>query len=313
MAHQLSRLAPRLIAALVVVSALASGAIALAAAQGSPAPAVKPAPVAASRAMMRVPAVQGKAYVFAKGILEDAGFAWQVKGKVRGYAANVVVRQVPAAGTIVVDNGAPTLKLTLQRNTAYEQHGTPENSSPYTGSRVKLPGEKPARSFRGSKLPSKSRAAGRAPLLKAVADRHQGRPARKPAKVARKTAGSNEPAKAPATREPGSKTRPPAFVVPGAPKEPRREMPLPNRAKLLGAWFDSKPAYTDQNVSHWIYQHAWVVTGAKFGWWHGAEALEILIRADDKTIALWGIGAKSQAAARAALAEVRAKAKANGK
>src|SRR5213083_1973318 len=46
-----------------------------------------------------VPDVTGQAFVFAKGTLEDAGFAWQVVGKVRGYSTNDVATQTPAAGT----------------------------------------------------------------------------------------------------------------------------------------------------------------------------------------------------------------------
>src|SRR5438552_2842955 len=54
-----------------------------------------------------VPEVRGQVYVFAKGILEDAGFAWQVVGNVQGYAANTISRQRPKPGTIVVAFGAP--------------------------------------------------------------------------------------------------------------------------------------------------------------------------------------------------------------
>ena len=43
-----------------------------------------------------VPDVTGQAFVFAKGTLEDAGFAWHVSGRVHGYAANSVATQRPA-------------------------------------------------------------------------------------------------------------------------------------------------------------------------------------------------------------------------
>ena len=46
-----------------------------------------------------VPDVTGQAFVFAKGSLEDAGFAWHVTGPIHGYAVNRVVSQSPAAGT----------------------------------------------------------------------------------------------------------------------------------------------------------------------------------------------------------------------
>ena len=36
-------------------------------------------------------------YVFAKGVLEDRGFAWRVEGKVEGYAVNLVGEAEPEA------------------------------------------------------------------------------------------------------------------------------------------------------------------------------------------------------------------------
>src|SRR5262249_8051846 len=44
-----------------------------------------------------VPDLTGQAYVFAKGELEDAGFAWVVDGPVKGFAANTVAARPPAA------------------------------------------------------------------------------------------------------------------------------------------------------------------------------------------------------------------------
>jgi hypothetical protein len=104
-----------------------------------------------------------------------------------------------------------------------------------------------------------------------------------------------------------STRRPAAFHISGAPREPVREMPLPKRAWLLGVWLRNHPRATEANVNHWLYQHAWLVTGAKFGWWRGAKALRILIAVDGRVISAWGIGARSREVARAALAEVRAK------
>ncbi len=98
-------------------------------------------------------------------------------------------------------------------------------------------------------------------------------------------------------------------MVPGARPEPQDELPLPNRARLLGVWLSSHRQPSDANVSHWLYQHAWIVEGARMGWWHGAEALETLIRVDERAQALWGIGGKSEGVARATLVEVRAKAR----
>src|SRR5262249_21146330 len=103
-------------------------------------------------------------------------------------------------------------------------------------------------------------------------------------------------------------SRPPAFTVKGAPKEPLDEMPLTARAQRLEAWVASKPK-TPANVRHWLYQHSWIVTGARFGWWHGAEALQTLLRVDQHVEREWGIGAKSEADARAALAYVSRKSK----
>ena len=51
------------------------------------------------------------------------------------------------------------------------------------------------------------------------------------------------------------------------------------------------------------------MTGAKFGWWHGAEALETLIRIDQRVERQWSIGHKSETVARATLAKVRRKAR----
>ncbi|MDQ2910321.1 MAG: hypothetical protein M3R39_04800, partial [Actinomycetota bacterium] len=102
--------------------------------------------------------------------------------------------------------------------------------------------------------------------------------------------------------------RPPAFSVPGAPKEPLDEITLPARALRLEAWLAKRPK-TSTNVQHWLYQHAWIVTGATFGWWHGAQALETLIRVDERVQRQWGIGSKSEAVARATLAKVRREAK----
>src|SRR5438067_1470300 len=78
---------------------------------------------------------------------------------------------------------------------------------------------------------------------------------------------------------PAPAKRPPAFVVAGAPKEPLHEMPLVQRAKLLSTWIASHPR-TPATVRHFLYQNSWVVTGARFGWWHGADALRELIAAD---------------------------------
>ena len=58
-------------------------------------------------------------------------------------------------------------------------------------------------------------------------------------------------------------------------------------------------------MNHFLYQHAWIVTGAEFGWWRGSQALELLIAVDRQAQKAWGYGAKSEAAARASLARVQ--------
>jgi hypothetical protein len=224
-----------------------------------------------------VPSVVGQAYVFSKGILEDAGFAWQVTGSVRGYSPNRVLTQSPAPGTRVVDTGAPTVTLRLVRG-PYEQLGTPQDSAPYAGSAIRLAGLAAV-----TKPPKKKTS-----------------PAKKPA-AARKQPAPKKPVEHHARAR---AARPPAFTAKDAPKEPLDEITLPARALRLEAWVAGKPR-TGPNVQRWLYQHAWIVTGAKFGWWHGAQALQTLIRVDQRVERQWGVGGKSEAVARAALAQVR--------
>jgi PASTA domain len=335
----------------------------------------------APRATLVVPDVRGQAYVFAKVILEDAGFAWRVHGAVGGFSANLVASQMPAPGARVLDTGAPTIALRLDRNAKYRETGIPENFSPYRGTRVLRAGARlqreaaRPRAHRPAKKPAKRPVRSHEPVKKAPPTRapepvqkaprpvrppepeqKAPRPVRPPEPVqkAPRPVRSSEPVekapppvrshepvkKAPPpvrSREPAKKTprpvrsrepvseprasrpvpsvkqkparirRPPAFHAPGAPREPRDEMPLPKRAWLLGLWLEKHPLPTHANVDHWLYQHAWVVTGAKFGWWRGARALRILIGVDGRVIAAWGMGALSREVALAALAEVRAK------
>jgi hypothetical protein len=101
-------------------------------------------PVSAGPKTLVVPQVTGQAYVFAKGILQDGGFAWRVSGAVKGYAGNTVVTQEPVAGSVVQDTGAPTITLTLSQNENYPERGEPDNRSPYAGTTVLLPGNQPA-------------------------------------------------------------------------------------------------------------------------------------------------------------------------
>ena len=116
---------------LALVALLSTAAISFAASGGStPAAAPAAAPAPAAKPVVRVPDVRGKAFVFAKGMLEDSGFAWKVTGSVGGYPANLVVTQSPAAGARVVDNGMPTIHVTLARNSQYSQKGAPSTKDP---------------------------------------------------------------------------------------------------------------------------------------------------------------------------------------
>ena len=290
MAFRLATLLPRAVI-VAVVWVLGTAAFTLAADNtivGSSNPKTSATP--AAQPELIVPSVSGQAYVFAKGILEDSGFAWHVAGSVHGYSSNRVVTQSPAAGTRVVDTGAPTVTLRLVRG-PYDQLGQPADNSPYGGTAIRLAG-----------LASVT-----TPVAKPKAT-PKAKPAAKP-----KTKPAAKPKTKPATKpkaKPAAKptakpaARPPAFTDKGAPKEPLDEMPLTQRAQRLEQWVAGKPK-TPANIQHWLYQHAWIVTGARFGWWHGADALETLIRVDQHVEREWGIGGKSEAVARAALAQVR--------
>jgi hypothetical protein len=279
MALRIATRLPRL-AVVGVVLLLASATLAVGAAKRLTAvPNGAPAPVAAATVV--VPDVTGQAFVFAKGTLEDTGFAWRVVGSVHGYAANKVLNQTPTAGTKLKDTGAPTITVTLER-TAYPEQGDPEDVSPYQGTVPEPVG------------------------LRAVKPAAPAPAVPKPAQT--KPATTTKPKPAQPTGAAPTK-RPPAFTVANAPKEPLKEIPLPQRARLLAAWITAHPQPTPAHVRHFLYQHTWVVTGAKFGWWHGAEAVRELIAADRIAQQHWGIGRKSELVARRALAEVEARVK----
>jgi PASTA domain len=291
MAVRLGTLVPR-IAVVAVVWVLASGTLTYAAerhlyahvAAKTPATTVKPALV--------VPDIHGQAFVFAKGILEDDGFAWHVTGRVHGYPTNLVASQSPVAGTRVVDTGAPTIVLTLAKG-RYADTGTPEDNAPYVGTATRL--------ATAINAPTKKPATGKVALA--------------PPKVA-KAKQTTHTAVAPKKKAHKAHTtavkptvRPAAFHVAGAPKEPLDEISLPARARRLSAWLTSSRRPTAANQRHWLYQHAWIVTGATFGWWHGAAALRVLIRVDRRIESQWGIGHRSETVARNALAAVEARAR----
>jgi hypothetical protein len=265
---------------------LATGTLTYAAGQQLTTPPKAPTPVVTPHPTLVVPDVRGQAFVFAKGILEDAGFGWHVTGSVQGYATNVVASQQPAPGTRVKDTGAPTLGLTLRHGT-YGQDGQPEDTAPYAGTSIAL---------------AKSAVAAAKPAA-ATAKKAVRKVAKPVVKRARATVKSKR--KLVVHKHVAAQARPPAFTVPGAPKEPLNEIPLTQRVALLGRWIDSRPSRTDGNVQHWLYQHAWIVTGAGFGWSHGDDALVKLIAVDRQVERLWGVGHRSEAVARATLAEVR--------
>jgi hypothetical protein len=296
MAERLRAHLPR-VALFVVLGLAATATLGYAAGVGtgsSPAPS---ATAAAPDPPLVVPDVKGQAFVFAKGSLEDAGFSWKVIGSVHGYAANTVVSQSPAPGIRVLDTGAPRIVLTLKRNSGYAQTGQAEDVSPYQAS-VVAPADLAAAV--GPANPATS------PALPVTTTA----PAQPTTTAATTTSPSYErsalPAKPHVARQ---QSRPPAFTVPGGKKEPLDEMPLPDRAAALLRWLDAHPNKTGANVDHWLYQNAWIVTGAKLGWWHGAEALSTLIAADHRAERQWGIGAKSAREAQAALAAVKSRSK----
>ena len=275
--------APRL-AVLVAVALLTTAGLTFAASSTLSASPTTPPAATSELPPLVVPDVRHQAYVFAKGMLEQGGFAWRVEGAVRGYSANLVAEQTPAPGTKLRAGGAPTIVLRLQRNAGYAQQGTPEDKSPYAGV--------PARKFGVVVRPAKTKAKPKiaAPAAPKVKATRTVAAAKKPKAVAKKPAA----------------TRAPAFVVPGAPKEPLDEMTLATRATKLNAWVSAHPKKTTAAVDHWLYQHNWIVSGAKFGWSHGAESLRTLVAVDKRVQTLWGVGGDSEDVARKALADVKA-------
>ena len=296
MAARLTALLPRLFA-LTVIWLLGAATYTLAADTVPVAKHEKKAEAAPKPHVLTVPDVRKKAYVFAKGILQDAGFAWRVEGPVKGYAANTVTLQRPAPGTKVVDNGAPVVILSLSRNTSYGESGLPENTAPYKGTRVVLVSDwasdqiEPTTSGTTETTSTLTGATTTAPAATTTA----------PAATTTEPAGT--------TTEPEQKTRKPDFEVPGAPVEPADEMPLPDRARALQRRLSGNSKPSQRLINFWLYQHSWIVAGARFGWHDGAEALRILIKVDQSLERRFGFGAKSAVVARRALEYVEAQAK----
>jgi hypothetical protein len=84
---------------------------------------------------------------------------------------------------------------------------------------------------------------------------------------------------------------------------------LTQRARQLAKRMDAMPKPTNRLVNYWLYQHSWIVTGARFGWHDGAEALRILIKVDQSLERRFDFGARSETVARRALAYVEAQKK----
>jgi hypothetical protein len=295
-----------------------------------PAPTSTPAPTApqpgapeveAAPEPLIVPDVRGLPYVFAKGLLDDRGFAWEVTGKVEGYAVNLVVEQNVKPGIRVEDTGFPVIQLRLGKNPPYEARGIPENASSYEGTDLIVvkgsakaeapPAEAPEENgAEGSATepattePAATEPAATEPAATGPATTNNSSSDYEAAPQTVDATPASSPAKRPAKAAAVSTKRLPAFVVPGAPREPLDEITLPRRARALQARLADKPRPTQALIDFWQYQHAWIVTGAQFGWWHGAEALRILIRVDEDLQERWHTGANSEAVARAALAEV---------
>lgn len=125
---------PRL-TAVAAAGLLVSATISLAA--DKPAAMQKPSAHSKSaQRLMVVPDVRNQMFVFASGMLEDAGFGWKVRGSVHGYPANVVVSQSPKPGTRVIDTGAPTITVSLAPGKGQEL-GQPQDRSSYGASLIR--------------------------------------------------------------------------------------------------------------------------------------------------------------------------------
>jgi hypothetical protein len=272
-----------------------------------------------------VPDVRSQTLVDAKSTFDAAGLAWEVVGHVKGYHTNIVVAETPAPGTRLIDTGTPLVKLRLRASGA--QTGAPQQRSSTPGTAVQVLGE-PTSGVTVEAAPATTTAAAvTTTSAKVVA------PAKTPAVAAEKTTpkapAKAAPKKAPAVAAPKPVTpkppvapvaaaptssslpplsdRTPAFILPGgAHRERAGEMPLPQRADLLLRYLRAHKKLTKKVAHRWLVQHAWVTAGARFGWWHGAEALQTLIAADRLAESRWGVGYENEAIAAHALAFVKA-------
>ena len=218
---------------------------------------------------------------------------------VPGAGRCTVTVQRPAPGTKVIDNGAPVVVLSLSKNTTYGESGLPENSAPYKGTRVVLVSD-----WARDQIPTRSETTETTGTEPGATTTETSATTTEPPATTTEPAGT--------TTEPEQtedNTRKPDFEVPGAPIEPAAEMPLPERAHALQRRLAGPNKPSQHLINFWLYQHSWIVTGARFGWHDGAEALRILIKVDQSLERRFGFGAKSEVVARRALEYVEAQAK----
>ena len=191
---------------------------------------------AAAQTELVVPSVSGQAYVFAKGILEDGGFAWRVTGAVHGYAANRVITQSPAAGTRVVDTGAPTVIVLRLVRGAYAQTGVPVDASPYRGTTIgsRAWQRRPSRSLRDE--------AGRQACSQAGAEARRRSRSRSPSRSRSGAASPRPPAftrrrraEGAARRDHAAGPRAPARALGRQPPEDERERPATGSTSTPGS------------------------------------------------------------------------------
>ena len=147
--------------ALAGIGLLVGSAVTLAATRRGSEPAAERPPAPAKRSsrapsLLTVPDVRAGTYARARRILAAAGFAWRVRGSVRGFASNLVAGQKPQPGTTVLDTGAPTIGLRLRRDPGVKRRGAASAGAPFTGTRIVLAGgsrssaaRKPPRDVRG--------------------------------------------------------------------------------------------------------------------------------------------------------------------
>lgn len=54
-------------------------------------------------------------------------------------------------------------------------------------------------------------------------------------------------------------------------------------ADIRLVWNGFESIRAPASVRYWLYQHAWIVAGAKFGWWHGAQARQALAYVEERS------------------------------